>query len=360
MSNNHDMLVKWLSLSSIGDLLKERLGEESEEYVFPEDFERAIADIGFRAVVFDGGDASSSDIIIVGDGLRNYQFSSGNNNTNSLVKSIRFVGYTGLKIPRYCFYGGQALTEFICPKTVTLIEMYAFYNCRNLTHLWLPKNVAFDSGNAYVLQNCFSLTTLGEEGHGYRVEFEAGATTYPNLSYSNGLLEIYVPEGVVNVYSLSYCTSLNLIEFPSTLVRLPNISNSTSLTEIRFPNGNNVVDWDGASLSGCRSLRTLHLPKCPNFLSSQSILSNCVGLTSVETGSIGFGATVAARNDSLTGCTQTGLTITAYVMPEYISTFITNVRNKATHATIIIKAPYEITYNGVTYLPGETVVTSTP
>ena len=348
---SRDRLIDILSLSYIGDLLREKLGDDAENYTWPDDFEKAVADIGFKGIVYDGGDESSFDLIVIGDALIQYQFYT--NASTSLVKSVRFIAFNGASIPAYCFYNNQALTEFICPESVRTIRSNSFYNCRNLSHVWLPKNITIETA---AFASCYGLYSVGEEGNGYNLEFEHGLTTFPQFR-SAGISEVYVPSGVTSLLDLYECFNLTKVVLPPSVTRIVTFYNCYNLVELTGLD--NVVDWSGSVFYGCRSIQEIRLPKGPGFLNSQNIFYNCVSLKVLQLGSVGFPVTVS-RNDALTGCTQQDLVITAYVAQDYINTFVANCRNKATHATIVIKAPYQIVYNGTTYAAGDTVLTSTP
>ena len=91
----------------------------------------------------------------------------------------------------------------------------------------------------------------------------------------------------------------------------------------------------------------------------QSALANCTALAEVTLGSIGHAITTL-NNSAFSGDTQTGLTITVYTTSAYADTALSNIRNGATNATIIIKASEDTTYNGTAYSAGDTIITSTP
>lgn len=90
----------------------------------------------------------------------------------------------------------------------------------------------------------------------------------------------------------------------------------------------------------------------------QSALSKCTALAEVTLGSIGHAITTL-NNSAFSGDTQTGLTITVYTTSAYADTALSNIRNGATNATIIIKASEDTTYNDVAYAAGDTMITST-
>lgn len=81
----------------------------------------------------------------------------------------------------------------------------------------------------------------------------------------------------------------------------------------------------------------------------QNAFGNCTALAEVTLGSIGHAITTL-NNAAFSGDTQTGLTVTGYTTSAYADTALTNIRNGATNATIIIKDS----------TTGETIVTSTP
>lgn len=62
----------------------------------------------------------------------------------------------------------------------------------------------------------------------------------------------------------------------------------------------------------------------------------------------------------LRGCTNANLIVEIYVAGANVDTAVSNIRNGATNATIIIKAAADTTYNGAAYAAGSTILTSTP
>lgn len=115
---------------------------------------------------------------------------------------------------------------------------------------------------------------------------------------------------------------------------------------------------EGSAFLGCSSMTSVNLPKITS-LNNNMIFRDCSSLQTVEIGSIGYGITTS-RNNIFQNCTQTGLTITVYSIGSYADTLVTNIRNGATNATIIIKASEATTYNGTSYAAGDTILTSTP
>lgn len=129
----------------------------------------------------------------------------------------------------------------------------------------------------------------------------------------------------------------------------------TSLTSLDFPKLTSV--GQGAFL-GCTAVINASFPMLTNC-NVQRVLRGCLALENVQLGSIGHGVTTL-HNLFFEQDTQTSLTITIYTTGSYADTLVTNARNSATNATIVIKASEATTYNGTSYSAGDTILTSTP
>ena len=135
----------------------------------------------------------------------------------------------------------------------------------------------------------------------------------------------------------------------------------------------------GASSFLSSALPSIHLPKvlfvgstCFRALTSTTevflpVLERCgeyifqssTILQNVQIGSVGHPAPTT-NNQPFYGCTQQGLTITAFQTGANVDTIVANYRRNATNATIIIKASEATTYNGTSYAAGDTILTSAP
>ena len=372
MSSN-DMLIKRLSLSKIGDLLKDRLGEEAEDYVFPEDFEKAVVDIDFKAIVFEG-QQKPYDLIVIGDAVTDIRLFYENANNANAVKSVTFLGGNQTKIAPYLFYGNPNLTELDIPDTMTEIGQYAF-QYTGITSLDLS-NVLVINGSilsnsaisyvllnprATVLQNAFSTTsnlkTMGIEGGGYDIELvNNGHTVFPYIN-SSSLQSVVVPDGYTDIQCLSASPSLTSVTIPDSVVTIrPNcFYNDSSLLSITANNAVNGSDVTSV-FSNCSSLQTVLLPKIGQI--GNTYFSKCVSLISVQLGSIGYPITTCT-NSAFSGCTNPSTVVTVYTTEYMVSLLLTNIRTGLTRGTIVIKAASNLTYNGTSYQAGDTVVTST-
>lgn len=152
----------------------------------------------------------------------------------------------------------------------------------------------------------------------------------------------------------------------------------TRVTEINLENvvSVNVADFRGSSLkianlSQCTdyiqnytfqgsNLEEIYAPKIYRLYSLNSASGCFRGCTYLKTaifGSVGHKITSTTQYD-FGGCTQSDLTITFFTDGSHTDTILANCRAGATNATIIIKSSEDTTYNGETYLAGETILTS--
>lgn len=127
-------------------------------------------------------------------------------------------------------------------------------------------------------------------------------------------------------------------------------NSATGLLSVSMPNATGTLHQ--YAFSNCKALKTVYLPKITSLdadnNADRGVFRGCTALESVQIGSVGYSVTI--KNNNFYGDTQTGLTITVYTTSAYADTALTNIRNGATNATIIIKDS----------TTGETLVTSTP
>lgn len=93
--------------------------------------------------------------------------------------------------------------------------------------------------------------------------------------------------------------------------------------------------------------------------SGYAALGRNKALVNCKIGGIGKPCTKTSRA-MLSGCTNKNLVVEIYVAGADADTAVSNIRNGATNATIIIKAAADTTYNGAAYAAGDTILTSTP
>ena len=200
--------VESLSLSKIGDLLREQLGEEATSYTFPEDFEKAVVDIGFKGLVLNG-DSAPYDLVVIGDAIM------GRNSSISMFLALKTVRMIGTRNIGAAAFGSASVQKIIFPtnnvhigdgtfsgmtsdvementeyvkscgsnlfrqaysiKNVTFENMttfgsYMFYQCTGLENVSLPSVTISSSLWNQMFYQCTSLetVTLGKVGNTIR------------------------------------------------------------------------------------------------------------------------------------------------------------------------------------------------
>lgn len=96
-----------------------------------------------------------------------------------------------------------------------------------------------------------------------------------------------------------------------------------------------------------------------NTDSSYAALGRNTALVNCKIGNVGKPCNGTSQA-MLKGCTNANLIVEIYVAGANADKAVSDIRNGATNATIIIKAAADTTYNGATYAAGETILTSTP
>ena len=154
---------------------------------------------------------------------------------------------------------------------------------------------------------------------------------------------------ITNIGAGGFRNSHIQIEIPSTVSAIGDYAFAgTKITTATIPNG---CTLGNACFSLAQSLTYYQdaQPAPNNYSKNTGTLSHCKALIEATIGSVGH-ALNQIKNNTFSGCTQSGLTITVYTTSAYANTALTNIRNGASNATIIIKDS----------TTGETIVTSTP
>lgn len=282
--------VDSLSLSYIGDLLRDRLGDNASQYLFPDDFEKAVVDIGFGGVVIDGTSSPYDEIIFIGDGAgRSIRTGRSDLSGPSLPKYKKATFIKATSVPPYCLCYQTELTDVVF---------------------------------------CDSITSI-----------ETGA-----LSYTSSLIkDIVLPSAVTKIDNRAFYQS-----------GISSISGA-GVTSIPAAGANN-----NGVFYNCPNLKNVYFPKLSTLpaTATRGAFMNCIALETVQIGSIGYPITSITAY-VFQGCTSP-FTITIYTEGSQVDTLVTNVRSSCANATIVVKASADTTYNGVSYLAGATIKTSTP
>lgn len=206
-----------LSLSHIGDLLRDRLGDDASQYLFPDDFEKAIVDIGFCGLVIDGDASPYDEIIFIGniaDKMMRPVSGTSNIATANRYKKATFIGTTN--IPSYTFVGQTNLTTVDFGGSMTNIGSNAFFGCTSLGgDIVLPETVAT------LDKNVFANTAI-ESISGAGVTSIASATANNSTIFAGcgNLKTVYFPKlsmvtGTTTRGPFLNCTALQTVQIGS-------------------------------------------------------------------------------------------------------------------------------------------------
>lgn len=216
---SRDRLIDILSLSYLGDLLREQLGDAAENYTWPDDFEKAVADIGFSGLVV-RGDSSPYDLIVIGQGLDVIAPSA---SRSLVVRSVRFVGTKSITVANIfrgsndiasisgtesiesiangVFYGLSALSGILYFPNLNSLGATAFYNCSSLEGVFIPKLTSCGESSFF---GCTSLKTI-----------VIGSVNYPVTSYDYRFLKNCSQTD----FTVTMFTNANLVDTMVTQIR---------------------------------------------------------------------------------------------------------------------------------------------
>ncbi len=180
-----------------------------------------------------------------------------------------------------------------------------------------------------------------------------------NYSKTNGawinLETITYKNAVTEIKNSGFRCCGALSSLPETIVIINgNGCEQTGVVTLSLPNLTTLQG--GSTFSTCNSLQSFVAPKI-SLITGNYNFTSCTALQNVQFGSLGYSLT-SIPNNTFNQVRQTGLTITVYSTGNYVDTLVSNIRNGATNATIIIKAAENTTYNNVSYNAGDVIVTS--
>lgn len=201
---------------------------------------------------------------------------------------------------------------------------------------------------------------------GYATEIDFYGTTVQKDQFYNRIATdgawkmlhtIHFQDTLTGIRSYAFYACGNLVfsagQLDSVISIDANALSSNASTELTLPSLTSVGQYAFISMT---NLATVSLPKLTNC-NVGGFLRGCTTLQTVQLGSMGYAVT-AVHNLAFMNDTQTGLIITVYTTGDRADTIVTNIRNSATNATIVIKAAEATTYNGTSYAAGDTILTS--
>ena len=226
------------------------------EYIIPQGV-NSIADEAFESCRSLTSVIIPNTVIIIGQGVfsdcRNLKHINLPNSVSNIGDSFEFC--CELKIPIYnasCFaylppsYSGT----YTIPDGITKICKGAFYECKELTSIYIPDSVL--SINDLAFAHCESLTSIVIP-YGVKVIGECVFKGCKNL------IALSIPESVISIKEQAFaeCDNLKCINFP-----------------------NNLEEIETDAFSDCKNLNTIILPESLSYIGARAF-SGCIGLKSI-------------------------------------------------------------------------------
>ena len=186
------------------------------------------------------------------------------------------------------------LRTVMIPDSVTRIEVWAFYNCNNLSNVTLSNNLNYMG--EYAFGNCKKITkieipkSLDSSGGPFKncdglkmVTFEKGTTEISSSLFEDctGLEEIDIPDTVTVIENSAFngCVNLLKIMIPDSVTRIENWAfyNCNNLSTVTLSNNLNYMGE--YAFGNCKKITKIEIPK--SLDSSGGPFKNCDGLKMV-------------------------------------------------------------------------------
>lgn len=207
-------------------------------------------------------------------------------------------------IDMYMFYNLKNLISVVLPNSITYVGEHSFQNCTGLTSIIIPDKVTFIDSDAF--DGCTGLTS---------VTLPKSITSIGEFAFSGctGLTFFTIPNNITSIDqdAFSGCTGLTSITIPGSVTSIYKnaFCGCTGLKEINVSNENpEYTDIDGVLFNKESGLELVTYPNArsaiysvPNNVTAinNHAFSGCIGLTSIT-----IPNTVASiGNDAFFGCT---------------------------------------------------------
>lgn len=206
----------------------------------------------------------------------------------SLPDSLLEIGYNAFQT--------SSIKEITLPKKLETIDLYAFFNCKNLTSISIPDSVTFIGAGAF--SGCNSLTNISVPDSVTSIDAStfSGCSSLTSISIPDSvtsigasafygcssLTSVSIPDSVTSIGASAFygCSSLTSISIPDviTSIEQDTFSNCGSLTSITIPIS--VTSIGVGAFSGCSSLTSISIPTDVTSIGNLAF-ADCIGLTSI-------------------------------------------------------------------------------
>ena len=164
----------------------------------------------------------------------------------SNLKQVIFGENSQLEHIEYCVFCETAISEFLAPQKLRVIERAVFVDCVNLTTIYFPKSLEQVENDAF--RGCRRLSNLYiDDLASYcniKFEYDASPTPFIKNLYVNGQLtrNILFPDDVkvIREYAFEWCIAIE---------------------SISFGENSQLADIQDFAFYGCKGFEEVHLPK---------------------------------------------------------------------------------------------------
>ena len=177
------------------------------------------------------------------------------------------------------------------PDGLAVIGNCAFYGCRSLQKIHLPRSVCRlgkkSAGN--IFKDCSSLSDISvDEGNGAfasinGILFDKTMTKLIKMPANCGVEHYSIPNSVIEIVSNAFegCHSLKCIELTDNVIKIGSgaFQNCISLQTIEIPNS--VIELCSSAFEGCSALQEIEIPNSISLI-NDSIFSGCSSLQSID------------------------------------------------------------------------------
>ncbi|MBE6303470.1 MAG: leucine-rich repeat domain-containing protein [Bacteroidales bacterium] len=172
------------------------------------------------------------------------------------------------------FYVSNALVGITLPNSLTTIDEYAFYDCRNLKKISIPNSVTFIGRAAF--GNCESLDSVTISENIKNIDYE---TFYGCKS----LTSITIPKGVETIGKNSFmnCSALKNLTISEGVATIGNqaFSNCSALASVAIPNSVKIIE--SGAFNGCTALTNVTIGENVDSIYTGAF-GSCSSLKSVK------------------------------------------------------------------------------
>lgn len=242
----------------------------------------------------------------------NEKIYSGNVNIPKTV-TYNSTSYTVTTIDSYAFYFCKNLTKVNIPNTIKTIRNNAFAECTGLTSITIPNSVTFIGNEAF--SKCTGLSSI----------IIPNSVTYlSGFNYCSGLKSVTIPNSVKTIGNgaFAHCTGLESVSIPNSVKKIENLAfiDCAGITTFSIPSSvtsigdhafshcsgvrsysipNSVTDIGQYAFSENENLNSIELPNSLNKISNYTF-NNCKSLKSFTLPD----SVKSIGNSAFSGCTQ--------------------------------------------------------